>query len=129
LLILAILSFLIFGGDRVPEQIRNIKGYSYLTGMVKEKLPDKLPFELPFDLPKPPDVSIKLPFDLSFKLPFDLPDPGKMFGGGKLPDKKKIMTDLAAYKGDKEQKIEFDSLKIEKRTTAEKEKKDTVYYR
>ena len=123
LLILAILSFLIFGGDRVPEKIRDIKGYSYLTGMIKEKLPE----ELPFDLPKPSDVSIKLPFDISFKLPFDLPDPGDLFGGGKLPDKKKITKDLAAYKGDKGSKIKFDSLKIEKRTTAEKEKKETVF--
>jgi len=121
LLILAILSFLLFGGERVPEQIRDLKGYFYLTGMVKEKLPDKLPFELPFELPK------KFPPDLSFRLPFDLPDPGNLLGDGKLPDKKKIMEDLAAYKGDKESKIEFDSLKIEKRTTAEKKKKDTVY--
>jgi hypothetical protein len=127
LLILAILSFLIFGGEKVPEQIRNIKGYSYMTGIVKEKLPEKLPFELPFDLPKPPDVSIKLPFDISFKLPFDLPDPGNLFGGGNLPDKKKITKDLTAYKGEKGSKIEFDSLKIEKRTTAEKKKQDTVY--
>jgi hypothetical protein len=37
------------------------------------------------------------------------------------------MADLAAYKGDKESKIEFDTLKIEKRTTAEKKKQDTVY--
>ncbi|HVI41628.1 MAG TPA: zinc-ribbon domain-containing protein, partial [Anaerovoracaceae bacterium] len=42
ILILAVLSFLLFGGDKVPEKIRNLKGYSYLTVMVKEKLPDQI---------------------------------------------------------------------------------------
>ena len=117
ILILAILSFLLFGGDKVPEKIRNLKGYSYLTGMVNEKLPDKLPF----------DLSDKFPFDFSFKLPFDLPDPGNLLGKSEIPDKKKIMEDLAAYEGGKESKLKFDSLEIEKRTTVEKEKKDTIY--
>ena len=37
------------------------------------------------------------------------------------------MEDLAAYEGGEESKLEFDSLEIEKRTTVEKDKKDTVY--
>ncbi len=119
ILILAILSFLLFGGDKVPEKIRDLKGYSYLTGMVKEKLPEEV--RLPFDLPD------KFPFDFSFKLPFDLPNPGNLLGDSEIPDKKKIMEDLAAYEGGEESKLEFDSLEIEKRTTVEKEKKDTVY--
>jgi hypothetical protein len=67
-LILAALSFLIFGGDMVPEKVRSLKSYSYLTGMAREKLPDQisLPFELEF------------PFDFSFELPFKLPDPGSL---------------------------------------------------
>ena len=119
ILILAVLSFLLFGGDKVPEKIRNLKGYSYLTVMVKEKLPDQI--KLPFDLPG------KFPFDFSFKLPFELPDPGDLLGDSKIPDKKKIMEDLAAYKGGEESNLKFDSLEIEKRTTVEKEKKDTIY--
>jgi len=119
ILILAILSFLLFGGDKVPEKIRDLKGYSYLTGMVKEKLPEEV--RLPFDLPD------KFPFDFSFKLPFDFPNPGNLLGDSEIPDKKKIMEDLAAYEGGEESKVEFDSLEIEKRTTVEKEKKDTVY--
>ncbi len=126
ILILAALTFLLFGGDRVPDRIRSLKGYSYLTGMVKEKIPAKLPVQikLPFDLPE------KLPFELPDKLPFDfsidLPDPGGLLGG-KIPDKEKIMEDLAAFEGGEDSKPEFDSLEIEKRTTAEKEKKDTIY--
>jgi len=121
ILILAILSFLIFGGEKVPEKIRNLKGYTYLNGMVKEKLPQKikLPFNLPdFDLPD---------FDFSFELPFTLPDPENLLGDSEIPDKNKIMEDLAAYKGDEESKLKFDSLEIEKRKTVEKDKKDTVY--
>lgn len=119
ILILAILSFLLFGGDKVPEKIRDLKGYSYLTGMVKEKLPEDV--RLPFDLPD------KFPFDFSFKLPFELPNPGNLLGDSAIPDKEKIMEDLAAYDGGEESQLEFDSLEIEKRTTIEKEKKDTVY--
>jgi len=119
ILILAILSFLLFGGDKVPEKIRELKGYSYLTGMVKEKLP--VDVRLPFDLPD------KFPFDFSFKLPFELPNPGNLLGDSEIPDKKKIMEDLAAYEGEEESQLEFDSLEIEKRTTVKKEKKDTVY--
>lgn len=91
ILILAILSFLLFGGNKVPEKIRDLKGYSYLTGMVKEKLPEDV--RLPFDLPD------KFPFDFSFKLPFELPNPGNPLSDSEIPDKKKIMEDLAAYEG------------------------------
>ncbi|HYE68493.1 MAG TPA: zinc ribbon domain-containing protein [Anaerovoracaceae bacterium] len=119
ILILAILSFLLFGGDKVPEKVRDLKGYSYLTGMVKEKLPEKV--RLPFDLPD------KFPFDFTFKLPFELPNPGSLLGESEIPDKKKIMEDLSAYEGGEENQLEFDSLEIEKRTTVEKEKKDTIY--
>lgn len=119
LMILAIFSFLIFGGDKVPEKIRNLKGYSYLTGMVKETLPENI--RLPFDLPD------QFPFDLSFELPFKLPNPGNLLGDSEIPDKKKIMEDLAGYEGEEKNKLEFDSLEIEKRITVEKEKKDTVY--
>jgi hypothetical protein len=118
ILILALLAFLIFGGDRVPEKIRDIKGYSYLTGMVKEKLPDQV--KLPFG------IQDKFPFDFSFKLPFEMPDPGSLLGDSKVPNKEKITKDLSEYEG-KDGKLKFDTLKIEKRTTVEKKKKDTVY--
>ena len=118
-LIMAALTFLIFGGDRVPDKIRNLKGYSNLTGMVREKLPGQI--RLPFDLPD------KFPFDFSFELPFELPDPGNLLGDRELPDKEKIMEDLAAFENGEESKAECDSLEIEKRTTDEQEKKDTVY--
>lgn len=125
ILILGLLTFFIFGGEKVPEKIRNIKGYSYLNGMVREKLPEqiKLPeqVKLPFDLPD------KIPFDFSFQLPFALPDPKNLLGDSEIPDKNKIMEDLAAYEGEEESKLEFDSLEIEKRKTIEKDKKDTVY--
>jgi hypothetical protein len=125
ILVLAAMAFLIFGGDRVPEQIRNIKGYSYLTGMVKDKtdqVKDKLPdkVKLPFDLPD------KFPFDFKFKLPFELPDPGSLLGDSKVPGKEKIMKDLAEHKGEDGQ-LKFDTLEIEKRTTVEAKKKDTIY--
>ncbi len=118
ILILALLAFLIFGGDRVPEKIRDIKGYSYLTGMVKEKLPDQV--KLPFG------IQDKFPFDFSFKLPFEIPDPGSLLGDSKVPNKEKITKDLSEYEG-KDGKLKFDTLAIEKRTTVEKKKKDTVY--
>ncbi len=131
LLILGMLVFLLFGGDRVPEKIRNIKGYSHVTAMVQDKMPDKLklPFDLPFDLPDKLPFSLpeKLHFDFSFKLPFELPNPGKLLGDSEVPDKEKIMEDLAAYEGEEESEMEFDSLEIEKRITVEKEKTDTVY--
>lgn len=116
---LAALAFLIFGGDRVPEKVRNLKGYSYLTGMVRDKLPEQ--FQIPAHLQD------KFPFDLSFDLSFDLPNPASLLGGGEIPGKKKIMEDLAAYLEEEKSEQEFDSLEIEKRTTVEKEKKDTVY--
>lgn len=119
ILFLALLGFLLFGGDKVPEKVRDLKGYEYLTGMVKEKLPEPPPLpDLPFDLPK------KLPFDFSIKLPFDLPNPSNILGESKVPNKKKITEDLGSYEG-KDGKIKFDTLEIEKRTTVEK--KDTVY--
>ncbi|MDD3169259.1 MAG: hypothetical protein PHC91_07350 [Eubacteriales bacterium] len=129
-LILSILAFLLFGGDKVPEKIRNLKGYSYLTGVVKEKLPDqiKLPFELPVQVKLPFELPDRFPFDFSFELPFELPNPGNLLGGSGIPDKNKIMEDLAVYEGDGEKsKHAFESLEIEKRTTVEEEKKDTVY--
>lgn len=39
ILFLGLLTFLLFGGDKVPERIRNLKGYSNLTGTVRDKLP------------------------------------------------------------------------------------------
>ncbi|MEL7657155.1 MAG: zinc ribbon domain-containing protein, partial [Bacillota bacterium] len=118
ILILAVLAFLIFGGDRVPEKIRELKGYSYVTGIVQDKMPDRLKF--PVKLPK-------LPFDFSFKLP-DIPNPvAGIIGEKEIPDKEKIEEDLAAFGEGEENKLEFDSLEIEKRITVEKEKKDTVY--
>jgi len=118
-LILGILTFLVFGGDRVPEKIRNLKGYSDLTGAVREKLPEQI--NLPFDL------AFELPFDLTFDLPFDLPDPGSLLGDREVPDKEQIMEDLADYKDETGEKAEFDFLEIEKRTTVEAGKKDIVY--
>lgn len=132
ILILVILAFLIFGGDRVPERIRDIKGYSYLTGIVKEKLsdqvklPEKVREKLPDKMKLPFDIPDKFPFDFSFKLPFELPDPGSLLGESEVPDKEKIKKDLAEYEGE-EGKLEFDTLSIEKRTTVEKKKKDTIY--
>lgn len=133
-MVLAVLAFLIFGGDRVPEKIRDIEGYSYLTGMVKEtipdkvkeKLPDKVKDKLPDQVKLPFNIKGKFPFNFSFKLPFELPDPGSLLGDSKVPDKEKITKDLAEFEGE-EGKLEFDTLAIEKRTTIEKKKKDTVY--
>lgn len=143
LMVFAIFTFLIYGGDKVPEKVRNLKGYSYLTGAVKEKLPDqiKLPVEvkLPDQIKLPVEVKlpdqIKIPFEVKLpdriKLPFELPampNPGKLLGDSEIPDKDKIREDLAAYIEDgKKEKASFDSLEIEKRTTVEKDKKDTVY--
>jgi len=79
LLILAVLSFLLFGGEWVPEKIREMKGYAYLTGMVKEKLPDRE--RLPFVIPGIPDIPDRFPFGFSFELPFELPDSEKLLGG------------------------------------------------
>ncbi|HML38849.1 MAG TPA: hypothetical protein PKA19_15750 [Bacillota bacterium] len=104
-LILAALGFLIFGGDKVPEKIRDMKGYANLTATVKEVLPDdvKLPVQvkLPFDLPH------EFPFD--FKLP-DLPKPGDLFGsyGGK--DQKQAVE---AEKNDKKPADSKDKQKSE----------------
>lgn len=124
-LILAALTFLLFGGDKVPEKIREIKGYDHLTGMVKDKIPDHIKLsdkmKLPFDIPG------KFSFDFSFKLPFEIPNPEDLLGGSEIPDKKKIMEDLAAFGDGEEEKLEFDSLVIEKRITVEEEKKDTIY--
>jgi hypothetical protein len=86
--------------------------------MVKEKLPDQV--KLPFDLPD------KFPFDFSFKLPFELPNPGSLLGESEVPDKEKIEKDLSEYEGE-DGKLEFDTLSIEKRTTVEKKKKDTIF--
>lgn len=116
ILFLALIGFLLFGGEKVPEKVRDLKGYQILTGIVKEKLPDQV--KLPFDLPE------KLPFHFSFKLPFELPNPGNILGDSKVPDKKKIIEDLAASGGEGE-KIEFDTLTIEKRKTGKKT--DIVY--
>ena len=125
ILILAAMAFLIFGGDRVPEQIRNIKGYSYLTGMVKDKT-DLVRDKLPDQVKLPFGIQDKIPTDFSFKLPFKLPNPGGLLGDRKVANKEKIMKDLSEYEG-KDGKLKFDTLTIEKRTTVEKKKKDTVY--
>ena len=116
-LILGLFSFLVFGGNMVPEKIRELKAYTYVTGIIKGKLPDKI--ELPFDLPK-------IPFDFSFDLP-NIPNPADLLGDSEVPKKEKIMEDLAAFEGEEEGKPSFDSLEIEKRITIEEEKKDTVY--
>ena len=108
ILLLALIGFLLFGGNKVPEKVRDLKGYQTVTGIVKEKLPDQV--KLPFDLPE------KLPFNFSFKLPFELPNPGNILGDSKVPDKKKISEELTASGGEGE-KIEFDTLTIEKRKT------------
>lgn len=126
ILVLAILAFLIFGGDRVPEKIRDLKGYSYLTGMVKDKIPEQVKDKIPDQVKLPFDIQDKFPFDFSFKLPFELPDPGSLLGDSKVPDKEKIMKDLAEHEGE-DGKLKFDSLEIEKRTTVEAKKKDTIY--
>lgn len=118
--ILVILTFLLFGGDTVPEKIISMKGYSHLTGIVKEKLPGQI--KLPFNLPH------EFPFDFSFEIPFELPSPANLLGQSEIPDKNKVEEDLAAYEGDGgENKPVFDSLEIEKRTTLEEEKKDTIF--
>lgn len=95
-LILAILAFLIFGGDRVPENIRDIEGYSYLTGIVKDKIPDQMKDKLTDKIRLPSGIKDKFPLDFSFKLPFELPDPGSLLGGSKVPDEEKITKDLVA---------------------------------
>lgn len=118
LLILALFSFLIFGGKLVPEKIRNLTVYTTVTNTVKDKLPDQI--KLPFDLPK-------IPFDFSFKLPFDLPNPANIMGDTKVPGKKQIIEDMASFGKDEKSKMTIDSLEIEKRITVEKEKKDTIY--
>lgn len=114
ILILAALGFLIFGGDKVPEKIRDLKGYSNLTGMVKEALPDdvKLPVQvkLPFDLPD------EFPFD--FKLP-DLPKPGNLFGGNDEKDQKQTAE---AEKNDKK----LADSKDKQKTESKEANKDTV---
>jgi hypothetical protein len=116
ILFLALIGFLILGGDKVPEKVRDLKGYQILTGIVKEKLPEQM--KLPFALPE------KLPFNFSLKLPFELPNPGNILGDSKVPDKKKIGEELATSGGE-EKKIEFDTLTIEKRKTGKKT--DLVY--
>lgn len=107
ILILAALGFLIFGGDKVPEKIRDLKGYSNLTGVVKQVLPDdvKLPVQvkLPFDLPD------EFPFD--FKLP-DLPKPGNLFGGSGNDEKDQKQV-AEAEKNDKKPVDSKDKQKTE----------------
>ena len=104
-LILAALGFLLFGGDKVPEKIRDMKGYSNLTATVKEVLPDdvKLPIQvkLPFDLPH------EFPFD--FKLP-ELPKPGALFGSNDGKDQKQAAE---AEKNDKKSADSKDKQKPE----------------
>ncbi|MDD4565689.1 MAG: hypothetical protein PHE79_09495 [Eubacteriales bacterium] len=63
-LIIGLLAFLIFGGDLVPGKIKNLKGYSYLSGIANEKLSGR--FQLLADFSG--DLSSKLPFELP-KLP------------------------------------------------------------
>lgn len=95
ILILAALGLLIFGGDKVPEKIRDLKGYSNLTGVVKQVLPDDV--KLP--------VQVKLPFDLPDEFPFDfklsdLPKPGNLFGGSGNDEKEQKQV-AEAEKNDK----------------------------
>lgn len=67
LLMIVVFPLSFFGDEIVPEKVRDLKAYSWLTATVKDKLPDeiKLPFglkvELPLDLP---DFAFQLPFDL-----------------------------------------------------------------
>lgn len=83
LILIVLVSFLLFGCDRVQQEIKNNKTYEKISETVNNKLPFDLPKlpELPFDLPKLP------------KLPFDLPDPSKLLGGKEPPDEEKIHTD------------------------------------
>lgn len=99
ILILALLTFLLYGGDRVPEKIRSQKGYSYLTGVVKDKLPDQiiLPFGLSEKLPS--HFSFDLPFELPFDLPFELPFFGNHSGDGEKSDGKKTAETSAEGQG------------------------------
>jgi len=113
---IALFSFLVFGGDKVPGPIKNLKAYSYVTGVIHDKLPDKLPFS-----------DKKLPFNFSFKLP-DIPNPVEgILGSKEVPKKDEIMEDLKSFGEEGKDKIEFDSLEIEKRITVEEEKKDTIF--
>lgn len=91
ILILSVLTFLVYGGDLVPEKIRNLKGYSYLTGMAKDKLPDQI--RLPFEL------TGEFPFDFSFELPFELPDPRSLLAGIMKPDEKEGPEDSEDVEG------------------------------
>lgn len=70
-LLIAFVSFAVFGDDIVPEKVRSLKAYSYVAAMVRDKVPDEieLPFglkvELPVDLP---EVAVTLPFGLDERL-------------------------------------------------------------
>lgn len=112
--ILALIAFLIFGGDRVPDQVKKLKAYTYVTSIAQQIMPEQV-------------KSFKLPFDFSFKLPFELPNLANVIGGKEVPDKKQIIADMESFSKDEKNKLKFDSLEIEKRITVEKEKKDTVY--
>ena len=98
-LIIGLMAFLIFGGDSVPGKIKNLKGYSYLSGIANEKLPDR--FQLPTALPW--DLSFELPFefpwDFSFKLPFELP---QLLGNDDIADKEEAKEETAGSEGKEE---------------------------
>jgi len=116
LLVLAALFFLMFGGDKVPEQIRNAPGYSYINDIsdsAKEKLPDKLklPVDLPFEVPK---------------LHFDIPNPfAGLLGNDEPPNEEKIKTDLTGVIGGEKSKAVIESIEIEKRDSSDK--KEDIY--
>lgn len=109
--ILAGLFFLMFGGELVPEKIRDMKGYSYISDLsvaAKDKLPDNvgIPKELPFELPN---------------ISFDIPNPlTKLIGDKKPPDEKTIQADLATSLGEKESKPAIQSMEIQRRSTTKK---------
>jgi hypothetical protein len=110
----ALIIFLIFGGDLVPDKVKKLKAYTYITSITKDIMPEQI-------------KSFQFPPDLSFKLPFELPNPANILGKKEVPDKKQIIADLESFSKDEKSKLKFDSLEIEKRITVEKEKKDTVY--
>ncbi len=120
LILIVSVSFLVFGGDKVPAPIKDDKVYRQVTETIKDKLPDQVKF--PFDLPE-------LPFDLpeiQFKLPFELPSPSKLLGESEIPNNDKIMQDLNDLEGE-DGKLNIDSLEIEKRITSKEDKEDTIY--
>jgi hypothetical protein len=117
LILIVLVSFLLFGCDRVKQELEENKMYTKISQTVKDKLP--------FDLPKLPELPFDLPA-LTKKLPFDLPNPAALLGDKEPPDDEQILEDLKKYL-EKEEKVELNRLEIESRDTAEEGKEETVY--